>query len=39
MNGSKYYTEAVDCILRNTVVGERCTLASRTERSGLGVYR
>jgi hypothetical protein len=39
MNGSKYYTEAVDCIFIYAVVGERCTLASRTEKSGHGVYR
>ena len=42
MNGSKHLTEAVDCSrLRMTaVVGERCTSdTSRTERSGVGVYR
>jgi hypothetical protein len=39
MNGSKYYTEAVDSSLTG-VVGERCTSdTSRTETNGGGVYR
>jgi hypothetical protein len=42
MNGSKYYTEAMDVMNREVrnVVGERCRSdTSHTVRSGRGVYR
>jgi hypothetical protein len=40
MNGSKFYTEAVDYVRKDVVVGERCRPdTSRTVRSGVGAYR